>query len=102
MSTVRGIYRNGKIEIITPVDWPDGCEVLAEPASPEDSLGIGEEDWSDSPEAIEAWLKWYDSLEPLNFTAEERAAWEVARQAQKEFEKGEFFNQAEKLKGMWK
>jgi hypothetical protein len=32
-----------------------------------------EEDWSNSPEADADWLAWYDSLEPLEFTPEERA-----------------------------
>jgi hypothetical protein len=42
------------------------------------TLGIREEDWSNTPEAIAAWLKWYDSNEPLLFTPEEEtelAAW---------------------------
>jgi len=100
MSTIRGIYRNGKIEIATPVDWPDGSQVLIEPV--EEIIGMREEDWSDTPEAIAAWLQWYDSLEPLIFTAEERAAWDAARQAQKNYEKATFFEHADKLKRMWK
>jgi hypothetical protein len=41
---------------------------------------------ADSPEAIEAWIQWYDSLEPLEFTSEECTAWEAARREQKDFE----------------
>ena len=39
---------------------------------------MSDEDWSNSPEAVADWLAWYDSLEPLEFTADERtdlAAW---------------------------
>jgi len=61
----------------------------------------GEDDWSDTPEAIAEWLKWYDSLEALIFTKEERAAWETARSDQKEFEKATFVQRAEKLRRMW-
>jgi hypothetical protein len=37
------------------------------------AIGIGDEDWSDSPEAVSNWLAWYDSLEPLEITPEEVA-----------------------------
>ena len=33
----------------------------------------------DDPASIERWLAWFDSLEPLNFTPEEEAAWHAAR-----------------------
>ena len=39
-------------------------------------LGVTEEEWSNTPEAIADWLKWYDSLEPLVMTPEEQAEWE--------------------------
>ncbi|MCI0682501.1 MAG: hypothetical protein L0Y71_10375 [Gemmataceae bacterium] len=48
--------------------------------------GIGDEDWSDTPEGIEAWIRWYDSLEPVEFTAAERAAWQTARNEDKQTE----------------
>jgi hypothetical protein len=35
-------------------------------------------DWPETPEARAEWLRWYDSLEPLEFTPEEQeeiAAW---------------------------
>ena len=64
-------------------------------------LEVREENWPDTPETIAAWLKWYDSLEPLIFTDEERAAWEAARREQKEFEKATFAERAEKLRRMW-
>ena len=42
-------------------------------------LTSGDVDWADTPEAIEAWIRWYDLLEPLEFTAAERAAWQAGR-----------------------
>ena len=67
----------------------------------EETLGVREEDWSDTPEAIASWLQWYDSLEPLEMTPEEEAEWQAARQAQKDFEKARLFEHAEKLRRMW-
>src|SRR5207245_1986199 len=82
-------------------DWPDGAEVeirLARESgdngdrsmNPDESARTPaamdktrrpeetaeepvEEGWSNSPEAIADWLKWYDSLEPLTLTPEEEA-----------------------------
>ena len=40
----------------------------------------------ETPEEIEAWLRWYHSLEPIVMTPEEEAAWEADRKMQKEFD----------------
>jgi hypothetical protein len=101
MSAIKGIYKDGRVVLETPADWPEGTEVMVHPVGSEDLLGVREEDWPETPEAIAAWLKWYDSLEPLIFTDEERVAWEAARQEQKEFEKATFAERAEKLRRMW-
>jgi hypothetical protein len=63
-------------------------EVLADMApSGIEVFGIREDEWPDSPEEIAGWLNWYNTLEPLNFSDQERSAWETARREQKEFEK---------------
>jgi hypothetical protein len=49
------------------------------------TLGIREEDWSNTPEAIASWLKWYDSLEPFIFTPEEETELAEWRQKVKEY-----------------
>lgn len=85
MSTIRATVRNGRIEVDGPIDLPDGTELtIPIPDSPR--LGLQDEKWSDSPEAIEAWIRWYDSLEPLEFTPQERTAWDAARRDQKNIE----------------
>src|SRR5229473_919351 len=90
MKVMNATYKNGQVVLDEPADWPDGCRLLVEPALEEESLGIREEDWSDTPEAIADWLRWYDSLEPLEMSPEEEAAWQAARRAQKDFEKATF------------
>jgi hypothetical protein len=84
MRTIKGTVRNGQIIPDQPVGWPDGCRVLIEPAPAEETFGIPEEDRSDSPDAVAEWLQWYESLEPLEMTAEEEAAWQTWRQRMKE------------------
>ena len=69
-----------------PVDWPEGCRLTIEPeiVGP-NSIGVSDEDWSNSPEAVADWLAWYDSLEPLEFTSEERTDLAAWRQKVKEY-----------------
>jgi hypothetical protein len=86
MNTIKGVVRNGRIEVTAPADWPEGCEVVIEPVSGEPALGMREEDWPTTPEGIAALLKRWDEHEPLEMTPEEQAEWEAARRARKEFE----------------
>jgi hypothetical protein len=101
MIAIKAIVKGGRLDVKVPPDWPDGTEVIVQPVKPEETFGISEEDWPDSPDAIAEWLRWYDSLEPLIFTDEERVAWEAARADQKAFEKATFAQRAEKLRGVW-
>ena len=95
MNAIRATWKDGQIIPDGPVDWPDGARLLVEPDP------VAEEESLDTPEAIADWLKWYDSLQPLIFTEEERAALEADRQARKEWEKAHFNEHAEKLRRMW-
>ena len=101
MNAIKATWRDGRIIPLEPVDWPDGTEVRIEPLPEAESLGMREEDWPTTPEGIEQWLRWYDSLEPLIYTPEEEAAIAAARHAQKEYEKSIFFEHADKLRKMW-
>jgi len=82
MKTITGTWTNGQILPDAAGDWPEGCRLKIEPLEPEDYVGVREEDWSNAPDDVAAWLKWYDSLEPLEFTAEEEAdlaAWRISQ-----------------------
>jgi hypothetical protein len=101
MTTIKAIIRNGRIEVEKPIDLPDGTELnIAIPDAPK-APGMREEDWSDTPEAIAAWIRWYDSLEPLELTPEERAAWQAARQQQKEFELAQWEKRSQSIEGQF-
>jgi hypothetical protein len=58
---------------------------------------MSEEEWSDSPEAIEDWLRWYDSLEPLEFTPQEEADLAAWRQKVKEYDIAKTHKRIERL-----
>jgi hypothetical protein len=101
MTTIRAIIRNGRIEVDKPIDLPDGTELtIAIPDSPK-TAGIRDEEWSDTPEDIAAWIRWYDSLEPIEFTAEERTSWQAARQEQKDFELAQWEKRSQRIEGQF-
>lgn len=98
MSPITGIWRAGHIVLDGVADWPDGCRVLVEPLSVEQTVGLSEEQWEDTPEAIADWIQWYESLEPLEITPQEHAdaaAW------RREIETYEHAQSNERLKGLF-
>lgn len=102
MIPIKGIIQHGQVILPRPTELPDGTEVNVVPiASQCEKLGINEEEWSDAPEAIDAWIRWYDSLEPLEFTPAERAAWDAARREQKEFELAQWEQRSKRVEGLF-
>ena len=98
MTAIRAKVHNGRIEPIDPLNLPEGTELLVTKRGETDA---SEQMWDDSPEAIEAWIGMYDSLEPLVFTAEERAAIEEDREARKRWELEHAEESAKKLRELW-
>ncbi len=84
MNAILSVVKNGRVEVDVPADWPDGTPVRVE-------LGLNgqakyDDERPETPEEIEAWLRWFHSLEPIVMTPEEEAAWEADRKLQKEFD----------------
>ena len=101
MATIKAIIRGGRLEVDEPIDLPDGTELLIPLPNGAPIPNNGDDGWDNSPEGIAEWLTWYDSLEPLVFTDDERAAADAARQARREWELAQFEAHAEKLRRMW-
>jgi hypothetical protein len=72
MSAVRATWQNGEVVLEGQPNWSEGRQLVVVEL-PQVEPGIPNEDWSNTPEAIADWLKWYDALEPLVFTADEQA-----------------------------
>ena len=84
MDAILSVVKNGRIEIDAPSNWPEGSPVRVELGlNGQDKLG---EDVPETPEEIDAWLRWYHSLEPIEMTGEEEAAWKADRKAQAEYD----------------
>lgn len=64
---IKGVYRNGHVELDTPVDWPEGCEVRVTPCDSAPigySDGLDEATWVDTPENREWLIAEWEALEP--------------------------------------
>ena len=97
MSTITGTWKAGHVVLDGVADWPEGCRVLVEPLSTEHGIGLAEADWLDSPEAIADWLQWYDSLEPLEITPEERTDWTSWQRQLRQFDHARGYRRIEGL-----
>ncbi len=96
MTTITAIVHNGRLELVQPIDLPDGTEVevlLPAQTAPDDGPMTADE--------IKRTLAAMDKIEPLEFSDEEQAALEANRKARIEWEKSHFDAHADKLQRMW-
>jgi hypothetical protein len=98
---VKGVIREGRVEVDEPVNLPDGSEVTITGFPHGKFVGLPDNDRPPTPEEIAADLAAMDEIEPLELTDEELAAWEAERQARKEWEKAHFEEHSETLRRMW-
>jgi len=94
-----GTWKNGQILLDEPADWPEGCQVVITPRETQEAewLGITEEEWPRTPEALVVWMKWLDSIEPIEMTPEEEADLLASRQKVREYELANFGKRVEGL-----
>jgi hypothetical protein len=94
-----GTWKDGQIQLDQPVDWPEGRRVVITPQETQEGewLGITEEEWPRTPEALADWLKWLDSIEPIEMTPEEEADALAWRQKLREYELANFGKRVEGL-----
>lgn len=96
MSVIHGTYRDGKIVLDAPADWPEGTRVAVE--RDEERIGISEEEQGDDPESIAAWIAWMNGLQPFVMTPEEEAVWQQAREQRKAWELAHWQEHSRKLR----
>ncbi len=73
MSAIKATVKSGQLELQSPLEWPDGTEVLIEPTMTraEKTFGIDESQWSNDPDSLADWAAWIKTIEPLEFTSGE-------------------------------
>jgi hypothetical protein len=100
MTTIKAVVRHGRIEVENALNLPDGTELTIPipdgPATSQRQLC----DQSDAPEAVEAWLRWLDSLEPLEFSEDELAAWQAARKMDLHHELSDWDQRSKRIEGL--
>jgi hypothetical protein len=84
MNAILGMVKNGRIEVDAPPDWPEGSPVRVE-------LGMNaqakyDDERPETHEEIEARIRRFREIEPIEMTPEEEAAWKAALAEQKEFD----------------
>jgi hypothetical protein len=102
MNLLQGTIKDGQIILDAPAALPEGTRVEIVPieeARPR--LGMREEDWPTTPEGTAALLERMEQVEPGWLSPDDDATWRAALRAQKESEKAQFFEDADKLRRMW-
>jgi hypothetical protein len=75
MTVIKSVVKNGRIDLAASADWPEGCEVVIEPLPrAADKIGLDESEWRDDPAGVADWEAWIKTIEPLEYTPEEEAA----------------------------
>ena len=83
MDAIHGTYQGGRVELDSPVSWPDGSRVTVTTESKE--IGMSEADWPTTPEGIAAYIARLESLEVPEMSDAEWALWQAAREASKRY-----------------
>jgi len=73
MNAIKATWTNGQILPAEPVDWPEGSELLVEPITQSEKIGLDESEWRDDAQSIANWVAWVDTIEPLAMSDAERA-----------------------------
>lgn len=56
MHAIRATWTNGRILPLEPIDWPEGTELMVQPVTSSEKIGMDESDWRDDPESVAAWI----------------------------------------------
>jgi hypothetical protein len=102
MTALHGTIRNGPVVLDSPPALPEGTRVEVLPVGGGGArLGLRDEDWPATPDAIAAHLARMDQVEPGWLSPEDDIVWRAAFRADREREKSAFLPDAEKLRSSW-
>lgn len=101
MNSIRTTVIDGHVHVPVTDNLPDGTEVEVVISLVTSEVKLGDGQWDNSPAGIEAWLERYETLEPLDLTEADRGEIAAALQEQKDWEKANFADHAEKLRKLW-
>ena len=101
METVLGTYRDGQVILEHKVDWPNGAPLEVRLGASADAVSRRDQDERcvdgsrppSTPDEIEEWLRWFDSIEPFDWNEEERGRFEQALRESDEVSKTDMLKQ---------
>ncbi|MBS0265461.1 MAG: hypothetical protein JSS02_26240 [Planctomycetes bacterium] len=94
---ITGTVKDGRLDVSVPANWPDGTEVEIHPLESHFKVEADALVAAGIAETLAA----MDRVQPLDMSEVEQAAWEAQRRAERERDKLQFAEHAEKLRGMW-
>jgi hypothetical protein len=74
---VKGVIRNGRVEVAEPINLPDGSEVTITGSANGQPRGLADSDRPMTPHEIAETLATMDKVEPFEMSDEDRAAAEA-------------------------
>ncbi len=93
-----GTWKDGRILLDTPADWPEGCKLQVLPiGGPSEQIGIPDDQWPRDPQGIAELLERMDQIEPFEMTPEEEADLLAWRQKLREYELANYGKRIEGL-----
>lgn len=94
MISIHAKWKDGRVIVEEPVDWPDGCELEVRPVV---SDCFDDDAQAKDPAAIARWIAEFQAIPPLQMSAEEETEWQAARSAQRAFEFQTFDQRASQI-----
>jgi hypothetical protein len=75
MNAITAKVQNGRLDLETPPDWPEGCPVIIEPLTDRaEKIGLDESEWRNDSASLADWDDWIKTIEPLELTPDEVAS----------------------------
>jgi hypothetical protein len=86
MKAIHAVWKDGRIVLAQPVDWPDGTLLSVEPLERPAPADADEgEIWGADPASIARWMAQFDALPPLRMSEAEEAHWQDARRQMRDY-----------------
>jgi hypothetical protein len=71
---MKGVIRNGRVEVAEPINLPDGSEVIITGHAHDSPVGLADDNRPMTPSEISETIAAMQKVEPFDMTDEERAS----------------------------
>ena len=85
MKVVKATWKNGRVELDSPAEWPEGRRLVVAEEPPAEITFLTEEEQCDDPESVRQWIDDLRAIPPLPMTPEQEEEMLVWRQRVKDY-----------------